>query len=89
MKFAAGWSARLLDGLLAEEMCRLRWRARCTASFLAATCSTGPTPRATWIRYYFEGLIDQRVAAHYFEEFHNRREGDVMPTSVRAVTGAR
>ena len=39
------------------------------------------------IRYYFEGPIDQRVAAHYFEEFHNRREGDVMPTFRQAVTG--
>jgi len=39
------------------------------------------------IRYYFEGPIDPRIAAHYFEEFHNRREGDVMPTFRQAVTG--
>lgn len=39
------------------------------------------------VRYYFEGPIDQAIAAHYFEEFHNRREGDVMPTFRQAVTG--
>lgn len=39
------------------------------------------------IRYYFEGPIDHRVAAHYFEEFHNRREGEVMPQFRQAITG--
>ena len=39
------------------------------------------------VRYYFEGPIDQAVAAHYFEVFHNRREGEVMPTFHQAVNG--
>jgi DNA-binding CsgD family transcriptional regulator len=39
------------------------------------------------IRYYFEGEIDHAVAAHYFAEFHNRKEADVMPTFQQAVTG--
>jgi DNA-binding CsgD family transcriptional regulator len=44
-------------------------------------------PRGNLVRYYFEGPIDQAVAAHYFEEFHNRREGEVMPTFHQAVHG--
>lgn len=39
------------------------------------------------IRYYFEGPIDHRVAALYFEQFHNRLEGAVMPAFRQAVTG--
>lgn len=39
------------------------------------------------VRYYFEGPIDHEIAAHYFQEFHNRREGDVMPTFKQAVNG--
>lgn len=39
------------------------------------------------VRYYFEGPIDHAIAAHYFEEFHNRREGEVMPTFRQAVNG--
>jgi DNA-binding CsgD family transcriptional regulator len=30
-------------------------------------------------RYYFEGPISPEVARHYFHEFHNRREQEVMP----------
>ena len=39
------------------------------------------------IRYYFEGPIDHRIAAHYFEEFHNSREAEVMPRFNETVTG--
>lgn len=39
------------------------------------------------VRYYFEGPIDHRIAAHYFEEFHNRREGEAMPQFRQAVNG--
>lgn len=39
------------------------------------------------VRYYFEGPIDHEIASHYFREFHNRREGDVMPTFQQAVNG--
>ncbi len=39
------------------------------------------------VRYYFEGPIDHAIASHYFEEFHNRREGEVMPTFRQAVNG--
>ncbi len=39
------------------------------------------------IRYYFEGPIDHAVARRYFEEFHNKREGEVMPRFRQAVTG--
>lgn len=39
------------------------------------------------IRYYYEGPIDHQIAAHYFEEFHNRREGEVMPPFRQAVNG--
>jgi hypothetical protein len=39
------------------------------------------------IRYFFEGPIDHPIAAHYFQEFHSKREADVMPTFLRAVTG--
>ncbi|MGE0355277.1 MAG: LuxR C-terminal-related transcriptional regulator [Burkholderiales bacterium] len=39
------------------------------------------------IRYYFEGPIDSRVARHYFEEFHNKREAEAMPAFREAVTG--
>lgn len=44
-------------------------------------------PQGNLVRYYFEGPIDQAVAAHYFEQFHNRREGEVMPTFRQAVQG--
>ena len=39
------------------------------------------------IRYYFEGPIDAEVARHYFEEFYNKREAEVMPGFKQAVTG--
>jgi DNA-binding CsgD family transcriptional regulator len=39
------------------------------------------------VRYYFEGPIDHQVAAHYFEEFYNRREGEVMPEFRHSVNG--
>jgi DNA-binding CsgD family transcriptional regulator len=39
------------------------------------------------IRYYFEGPIDHHIASHYFEEFHNGREGEVMPEFRQAING--
>ncbi len=39
------------------------------------------------VRYFYEGPIDQAIASHYFDEFHNRREGEVMPKFQQAVTG--
>jgi DNA-binding CsgD family transcriptional regulator len=39
------------------------------------------------MRYFFEGPIDARIARHYFEEFYNRRETEVMPSFREAVTG--
>ncbi len=39
------------------------------------------------VRYYFEGPVDHRVAAHYFEEFHNRREAEVMPGFRQSING--
>ncbi len=39
------------------------------------------------VRYYFEGPIDARIATHYFEEFHNRRESEVMPAFKQAIHG--
>ena len=43
--------------------------------------------RGNLIRYYFEGPIDAGVARHYFEEFHNKREADVMPAFRDSVMG--
>jgi DNA-binding CsgD family transcriptional regulator len=37
------------------------------------------------VRYYFEGPVDARIAALYFEEFYNRRESEVMPHFRHAV----
>lgn len=37
------------------------------------------------VRYWFEGLIDQRIASHYFECFYNRREAEVMPAFRQAI----
>lgn len=37
------------------------------------------------VRYWFEGPIDQSVAAHYFEVFYNRRESEVMPQFRHAI----
>jgi hypothetical protein len=31
------------------------------------------------LHYFIEGPIDEAVARHYFDEFHNRREAEVMP----------
>lgn len=31
------------------------------------------------LHYFAEGPIDETVARHYFDEFHNRREAEVMP----------
>ena len=39
------------------------------------------------VRYYFEGPIDHEVTRQYFEEFHNRREAEVMTAFRDAVTG--
>ena len=39
------------------------------------------------IRYYFEGSIDHAIAKHYFEEFHNQRELEVMPSFKDTITG--
>lgn len=44
-------------------------------------------PQGNLVRYYFEGPIDHHIAAHYFEEFHNRREGEVMPEFRQSVNG--
>lgn len=38
-------------------------------------------------RYYFEGPIDAAVARLYFEQFHNRREGEAMPRYVDVIRG--
>ncbi len=38
-------------------------------------------------RYFFEGPVDHAIAKHYFEEFHNRRELEVMPSFKDTVTG--
>jgi DNA-binding CsgD family transcriptional regulator len=40
------------------------------------------------VRYYFEGPIDHGVASHYFEEFYNRREAEVMPRFRQAIHAA-
>src|SRR5438132_11666054 len=37
------------------------------------------------VRYWFEGPIDHRVAAHYFEHFYNRREAEAMPAFRHAI----
>ena len=39
-------------------------------------------------RYYFEGPIDHRINEHYFEAFHNKREGAAMPLFRDAVMGS-
>ncbi|MCV2419275.1 LuxR C-terminal-related transcriptional regulator [Paucibacter sp. DJ4R-1] len=44
-------------------------------------------PSGGLVRYFFEGPIDHQIARHYFEEFHNKREVDVMPAFREAVTG--
>ena len=44
-------------------------------------------PQGNLVRYYFEGPIDHRIAAQYFEEFHNRCEGEVMPAFWELVNG--
>ncbi|WP_269631241.1 helix-turn-helix transcriptional regulator [Pelomonas sp. BJYL3] len=31
------------------------------------------------LHYYVEGPVDEDIAQHYFEHFHNRREADCMP----------
>lgn len=31
------------------------------------------------LHYFIEGPVDEAVARHYFDEFHNRREAEVMP----------
>ena len=46
------------------------------------------------VRYFFEGPLDAKIAQHYFDEFHNRREIEAMlpfaalielPSGVRAA----
>ncbi|MBQ0942284.1 helix-turn-helix transcriptional regulator [Ideonella sp. 4Y16] len=44
-------------------------------------------PDGRLVRYFFEGPIDHEVAKHYFEEFHNRRELEVMPAFRDTITG--
>ncbi|NRF69803.1 response regulator transcription factor [Aquincola sp. S2] len=39
------------------------------------------------IRYYFEGTVDHEINQHYFENFHNTREAEVMPAFHDAVMG--
>lgn len=31
------------------------------------------------LHYFIEGPVDEAIARHYFDEFHNRREAEVMP----------
>lgn len=40
------------------------------------------------VRYFIEGPIDTAVTRHYFDEFHNRREQEVMPAFRRVLEGA-
>jgi DNA-binding CsgD family transcriptional regulator len=44
--------------------------------------------RGNLVRYYFEGPINPDVTRHYFHEFHNRREGEVMPAFQRVLERA-
>jgi DNA-binding CsgD family transcriptional regulator len=37
------------------------------------------------VRYWYEGPVDARIAALYFEQFYNRREAEVMPQFRHAV----
>jgi DNA-binding CsgD family transcriptional regulator/GAF domain-containing protein len=39
------------------------------------------------VHYYFEGPIDHDVASHYFQEFYNGREAEVMPHFRQAIHG--
>lgn len=39
------------------------------------------------LRYYFEGPIDHETTRLYFEQFHNRREAEVMPSFKEAING--
>jgi DNA-binding CsgD family transcriptional regulator len=44
------------------------------------------------LHYFIEGPVDEAVARHYFDEFHNRREAEVMPafdSLTRAPAGVR
>jgi len=43
--------------------------------------------RGNLVRYFFEGPIDAEVTHRYFEEFHNRREQEVMPAFRRVLDG--
>ncbi len=36
-------------------------------------------PQGRLVRYFIEGPIDAAIAQLYFDEFHNRREAEVMP----------
>lgn len=40
------------------------------------------------LRYYFEGPIDHQAARLYFDEFHNRREAEAMPTYQDVIRGS-
>lgn len=37
--------------------------------------------------YYIEGPVDEAIARLYFEEFHNRREAEAMPSFAHALAG--
>ena len=44
------------------------------------------------LHYFIEGPVDEAIARHYFDEFHNRREAEVMPafdSLTRAPAGVR
>lgn len=43
--------------------------------------------RGRMSRLYVEGPIDHRIAAHYFAEYHERREADTLPTFSDTVLG--
>ena len=57
-------------------------------AFLEALHSVVPSSRNLFdwtdeqgrlVRYFIEGPIDAQIAQLYFDEFHNRREAEVMP----------
>ncbi len=44
-------------------------------------------PGGRLVRYYFEGPIDHKINQHYFDNFHNKLEAEVMPSFRDAVIG--
>ena len=48
--------------------------------------------RGRLLHYFIEGPVDEAVARHYFDEFHNRRESEAMPafnSLLHAAAGVR